>query len=302
MEALSSPPSICCPRPFRLWLPLTVSVALHALFGLGTLLLTAGEGAPAGTPVPVDLVALDDPPGTTILDDPSSGPKRADRTHPISQPGGEEASEFVSDVGQLPIVSPLPDATGNVGSAPTAGAGGGADGHGQGLLRPPATARSVVFVIDRSMSMGLSGALAIAKRELLAGVDSLPRDARFAVILYNRQSEPVHIGGQIGLVPATEANRQAVARLVNGVRAEGGTDHMAALRRAVTLGAEVIFFVTDADEMTADQVRTVLRLNRGRAVIHTVEINNDAGTGEDTPLKLLGRLSGGTHRVAAIPR
>ena len=150
--------------------------------------------------------------------------------------------------------------------------------------------------------MGLSGALPVAKRELLAGLDALPADCRFAVILYNRQAEPLRVGGPAGLLPATEANRTAVVRLVEGVRAEGGTDHLAALRRAVALGADVIFLVTDADEMTAEQVRGVALLNRGRAVIHAIELNNDGDQPGETPLKMLARLTGGTHRVVPVSR
>ena len=84
------------------------------------------------------------------------------------------------------------------------------------------------------------------------------------------------------------------------VRAQGGTDHLAALRRAVALEPDVIFFVTDADDMTADQVRNVTQLNRARAVIHAVEVNNDREGREETPLKLLARLNGGTHRVVRV--
>jgi hypothetical protein len=144
--------------------------------------------------------------------------------------------------------------------------------------------------------MGLSGALAVARRELLAGLDALPPEAQFGVILYNRQAE------SIGLLPATEANRAAVARRVEGLRAEGGTDHLAALRRALALDPDVIFFVTDADEMTTEQVRNVALLNRGRAVIHAVELNNDGERRDETPLKMLARQSGGTHRVVPVKR
>ena len=77
---------------------------------------------------------------------------------------------------------------------------------------------------------------------------------------------------------------------------------LAALRRAVALGAEVIFFVTDADEMTADQVRNVTLLNHSRAVIHTVELNNEREGSGETPLKLLARLNGGTYRVVPVRR
>jgi hypothetical protein len=294
--------------PARVWLPLLLSLALHALLGLGVGLAVSGQEGHERRPVPVDTLVLDDGAGTIILDGPARG-RAGQRGAP--EPGGAEESEeaFPATVAELPIVAPAPPTSaappapvGGGGQPPGVAKGDGGAGQGGGILRPPATARRVVFVIDRSLSMGLSGALAVAKRELLTGLDALSPDARFGVILYNRQAEPLCPDGQTGLVPATEANRAAVARLVEGLRAAGGTDHVAALRRAIALGPDVIFFVTDADEMTAEQVRTVALLNRGRAAIHAVELNNDGERRDDTPLKLLARLSGGTHRVVPVKR
>jgi len=289
----------------RVWLPLTLSLGLHALIGLAVVLIPSGEGAHAGGPLPADTVILDPDDGLIILEGPSSPKKSRPRAD-----AEESEPAFPATVDDLPVVAAPPMAS--AGPAPKAGAseptptGGGGRGEvggsATGLLRAPKTARNVVYVIDRSLSMGMSGALPIAKRELLAGIDGLPADSHFAVILYNRQAEPLTLDGRTGLLPATQANRAAVVRLVEGARAEGGTDHVTALRRAVAMGADVIFFVTDADEMTAEQVRNVALLNRGRAVIHTVEINNDPATREEAPLKLLARLCGGTHRALAIPR
>src|SRR5262249_3744008 len=45
-------------------------------------------------------------------------------------------------------------------------------------------AQSVVYVIDRSGSMGNGGRMALARRELLASLDRLPVSARFQIIPY----------------------------------------------------------------------------------------------------------------------
>ena len=50
-------------------------------------------------------------------------------------------------------------------------------------------AKVIVYVVDRSASMGLNGSLAAAKRELLASLDRLPPSARFQVIVYNRTAQ-----------------------------------------------------------------------------------------------------------------
>jgi hypothetical protein len=306
MTAFAVPPPPRARPAARVWLPLALSLTLHALFGLAVVLIPSGEGAHAGGPLPADAVALDEGNGRIILDEPSPSGKAPRRIEQPAPPHDTEESEpaFPATVSDPPVVAPSAQSSTDpglkiTGDLPTPLGGhnagpGGAAGRATGLLRPPATARKVVYLIDRSLSMGLSGALPVAKRELLAGLDALPADSRFAVILYNREVESA------GLLPATEANRAEAARLVEEVRAEGGTEHLAALRRAVALGADVIFLVTDADEMTAEKVRNVALLNRGRAVIHTIELNDDGDQPDETPLKLLARLTGGTHRVVAV--
>src|SRR5205823_10378047 len=81
--------------------------------------------------------------------------------------------------------------------------GGRPVGGGRGTLLPvPPSARSVVYLLDRSSSMGESHALARARRELLASLRQLPPTARFQVIPYNKQAEPLWVGGRGGLLPA----------------------------------------------------------------------------------------------------
>jgi von Willebrand factor type A domain len=212
-------------------------------------------------------------------------------------------------VGEMPVMNPLPASPGatvgeGIGGADSPGLGGrgGAGQSDTGLLRAPAAARRVVYVIDRSVSMGVSGALAFARHEVLAGIEALPDDARFAVIFYNRQAELLSPDGQTGLVTATAANRAATARLLDDVPASGDTDHLAGLRRALALSPDVIFLVTDADNMTADQVRNAAILNRSRAAIHAVQLSRTGEQDEQSPLAQLARLTGGTHRVVMVKR
>ena len=154
-------------------------------------------------------------------------------------------------------------------------------------------------MIDRSLSMGYSGALAVARREIEDSLNDLPGEARFQVILYNGVAEPLWIGGRSELLPATEGNRRAVMNRVQEILAEGGTDHVRALRAALLLKADAIYFVTDADELTLDNVRSITRLNGKRSAIHTIELHSGAAR-PDAPLAQLARLNGGTHRIVSI--
>jgi hypothetical protein len=157
--------------------------------------------------------------------------------------------------------------------------------------------RSVVYVIDRSASMWEIGALDVAKRELLLSLGQLPEAVRFQVILYNRQAEPLWLAGRTDLAPATSANKQGAAALIEALRAGGATDHLAALRRALALQPEVIFFLTDADDLTPSQIRAVTQQNRGRTAIHAIQLSRRSdGSGDDSPLSRLARDNRGTYR------
>jgi hypothetical protein len=284
----------------RLGLSLVLSLVLHGLLGLAIVVLSSPAAARVGGPIGVDALVLDEAYGGIILDAPPTVRREAG---PSAAAAAEESEEpFTSTVGELPVVSPTPATSPGPAPGSTASSPGGSRAGTTGLLRPPATARSIVYLVDRSLSMGLSGALPVAKRELLAALDVLPAEAHFAVILYNRLAEPLSPDGHAGLLSATDANRTGIARLVQEARAEGGTDHLAALHRAISLRADVIFLVTDADELTLAQARRVAQLNRGRAVIHAVEINSDHDGPEETPLKLLTRLTGGSHRIVPVKR
>jgi Ca-activated chloride channel family protein len=152
-------------------------------------------------------------------------------------------------------------------------------------------------VIDRSASMGPHGALAVAQRELIASLEQLPHDAWFQVILYNRMAEPLRLGRECDLLAATPENKRQVAAAVHSVEAAGGTEHLRALERALLFRPEVIFFLTDADDLTAEEVRKVTRLNQGRTAINAVELSDTAHHNDANALYLLAHLNRGVYRA-----
>ncbi len=92
-------------------------------------------------------------------------------------------------------------------------------------------ARSAAYVIDSSGSMATRNALDVVKRELLASLAQLPPEAQFAVIFYNLRARVLSDDqGHAGLMAATASNRKRVQSQVAEVNADGGTDHMTALR------------------------------------------------------------------------
>ncbi len=212
---------------------------------------------------------------------------------------------------------PGPQTTG-VGLIPGSGMGGGGGsgggsgggiGHGVGPGTEFFGARengvSFAYVIDCSGSMALRNSLEIAKRELLTSLNQLPPDARFSVIFYNLRarifSDP---SGQQGLMPATAANKLRVQSQLETVAPDGGTNHMTALRTALGLRPEVIFFLTDADMMIDSDVNKILAESHGTR-IQAVEFGRGRDLGMRNPLRRLATTTGGTYRyidVTEFPR
>jgi hypothetical protein len=203
-----------------------------------------------------------------------------------------------------PVLQP---AAAEVRSGPTGpGTGRGADSGPAGdggttaFFHVAAHGRAIVYVIDRSASMGLNGALAAAQQELRASLERLPPTARFQVIAYNRSAEPLHVGGRADLLPATPENKARAAALVAALRAEGGTEHLPALRRALTLRPDVIYFLTDADDLRPEQVLAITQLNQGRAVIHALELHRDDRGRRGAALPVLAQHNHGEYRAVAL--
>ena len=96
-----------------------------------------------------------------------------------------------------------------------------------------------------------------------AGVDP----EHFYVIFYNDRLHVFSPAGSRGrLVFATEENRRAARRFVEGVRADGGTRHAEALAAAFRLAPDVVFLLTDADakdDLTDAELERLSRLGSG---------------------------------------
>jgi hypothetical protein len=152
--------------------------------------------------------------------------------------------------------------------------------------------------------MALNGGLDAARHALVASLDRLPETCRFQVVLYNRSAEPLCIAGKTGLIDATVANKREAAILLKAVVAEGGTDHLRALKKALSLEADTVFFLTDADDLTEDLVGNVTRANRMQnragSVIHTIELNTRNRDRDDKPLHILAQRNQGTYQAVRL--
>jgi hypothetical protein len=153
--------------------------------------------------------------------------------------------------------------------------------------------------------MATRNSLEVAKAELLASLNQLPPDAEVSVIFYNLTPKLLtDPEGRKGLMPATAANKARIKTQLAAVLPDGGTDHMSALRAALVLKPEVIFFLTDADLMTNGDVNEILA-EAGSTRIQAVEFGRGINLGERTPLRRLATTTGGSYLyidVSQFPR
>ena len=115
----------------------------------------------------------------------------------------------------------------------------------------------------------------LEKRATAAVADSigaLPGEAQFQVVFYNRRPEFLPTNPAEGL---WQASAQAKARAVESLRhwrAEGGTDHLRAIRAALTFRPDVIYWLTDGADLSFAEIDSITRSNKCRAAINTVDV------------------------------
>lgn len=176
--------------------------------------------------------------------------------------------------------------------------------------------KRVVYAIDRSGSMStdvsLPGGrrldlLTVAKAELLASLNRLTPKHRFLVIFYNDRAFPLSVDRQKGtgteLLPATAHYIGKMKPRIDAVRVSGSTEHIRALRMAMRLKPDVIYFLTDAktglEPRELDEVR---RMNRRQGTrIHCIQFGRGRDTSRDNNfLKQLAKMTGGGFRYRNI--
>jgi hypothetical protein len=302
----------------RGWLALAVSLALHGalVWGLTSISGRAapGLGPDAGPPV-VYLVAEEPEGEPNAFLVPHAGPgglppAQAAKT---AADAGAEVAVTHSPESIVPLTHQSEQPPGAAAVDPALftqaagaheGTGTGREGSGGGttaFFAIGTQARRVVYVIDRSASMGPGGLLAAAVGELCASLERLPTATRFQIVVYHDQPELL-LAGRAELVAASLDNTARAARLLKELRAEGGTNHLQALRLALSLAPEVVYLLTDADDLSDADRSAVTRINRGRAVIHTIELNLANRNRADMPLQVLARENRGRYLAVDLRR
>jgi hypothetical protein len=157
------------------------------------------------------------------------------------------------------------------------GMGGIGPGGGVGFFGTSARGRSFVFVVDCSGSMkGTRFQRAVS--ELRKSIMQLEPGQKFQIVFFNDQPIPFyHSELRDKLIPATRVERKEVFDWIDRLHAHGGTLPDEALRRALALKPDVIFFLTDADQIPR-QVRTLIAdHNKHGSTVHTIAFGHQGG-------------------------
>jgi len=202
---------------------------------------------------------------------------------------GESAGDLNSKVGS----SGLGDMEAEIGS------GGNTPQATTTVFGVTGTGTRFVYVFDRSDSMnGYEGKpLATAKRELINSLKSLQQVHQFQIVFYN--DAPTYFRSVISTTPrmlyGDEPSKLAAADFVRSMMATGGTEHANAIRMALAMGPDVIFFLTDASDppMKNSQMQQIIdRATRNGTTIHCIEFGAGNSNGGGWIAELARETSG----------
>lgn len=150
---------------------------------------------------------------------------------------------------------------------------------------------SIVYVLDRSSSMGVDGMLRRACDSIRTSLSQLTADCRFQIVAYNGGVD--RFDSRL-LLPTVE-NRERASRWLDALTAEGSSDHVRGFREALSLHSDAVFLLTDADDLDEKEVRAI------RALVHepvhlTAAVFGGARPKRETPLERMTREMRGSVR------
>ncbi len=315
---------------------LAISLAVNGVLLIGASLMALGVVLPArDRPEPRVLQGDLGPTDNRVPYEPGGGSPgelggegvelSAERRMPVSPTRDPAADTLLAEI--LPtrpsaepsraLPGPSTSGLGLIGGLGAGGGGGEGTGSGGGTGRGvgPGTeffglrdrAGSYAYVIDCSGSMDTrAGAtrgrnvLDVAKRELLASLDPLPGDAKIGVIFYNQNATVfTDPAGRKELMTASASNKARVRTRLAEVVPIGGTDHMTALRAALAMRPEVIFFLTDADFLDSGAAEAIRR-EAGKTRILAVEFGIGSSLRGSEPLRRLAEGTGGSYKYINV--
>lgn len=226
------------------------------------------------------------------------------RPHPLGSAGAGDALDGIVD-GRIRLGDGRTgDQLGDEELVPgRAKAGSGAGRTTTQVFGVSGSGSTFVYVFDRSESMKAAGGapLRASKSELIRSLDTLTERQQFQIIFYNDQAEVFRPDGdRTGLVLGEEGTIARAKEFVRRTTAIGGTEHETALRLALRLAPDVIFFLTDAkiQTMSAEQLDEInRRAESAGTTIHAIQFGTGPMSGESFVRRLASQNKGGYRYV-----
>ncbi len=165
---------------------------------------------------------------------------------------------------------------------------------------------SFVYVFDRSDSMNGYGGkpLRAAKSELIRSLKTLTDRQRFQIIFYNDQPKPFSLAGlPMQMLNGDESHIGLAEGYIRSIAAYGGTEHESALKLALRMGPDVIFFLTDAriPRLSVGELREIKgRADAAGTTIHCIEFGPEPVAPSDSFLRDLAVQNHGEYRYVDV--
>ena len=162
------------------------------------------------------------------------------------------------------------------------------------------------YLIDSSGSMA-GPAMRYARSQLKSSLQQLNATQEFQVIFYNEHTRVMNLpppARQTGkLYRATSTNISMASRFIDSVSPNIGTEHVVALRKALSFRPEVLFFLTDGTEprLYAKDLDQIRKMNTGTR-IHCIEFGKGPAINVVNWLKRLSDMNNGTYRYQNVNR
>lgn len=193
-------------------------------------------------------------------------------------------------LGTGPTESSISLAGVNVGNS--GGTGSGRGGPSVGFFGTKEAGGTFVFVVDSSGSMQ-GGRFDRALNELRKSIKDLKSWQKFCIIFFNDAPIPLfHPISDAKLYASTSAQRIKANKWMAQVQPAGGTEPAEALKKALDMRPDVIFFLTDGQFDPATR-QVVKNANRYKTIIHTIAFESRDG---EALLKGIAEDNGGRYR------
>ncbi|MGE3317066.1 MAG: VWA domain-containing protein [Planctomycetaceae bacterium] len=190
------------------------------------------------------------------------------------------------------IVGPV---TSGFGSGRGSGEGIG-DGSGSGgrFFETRAAGRRFVFVVDCSQSMNHPDPSEYKTRfnrlkvEMAKSIVKMEADSQYFIVFFNDRAHPMPASTMQG---AQSPSRARMFEWLATVPAEGKTDPRPALKMALDMRPDVVYFLTDGDFLPG-VARDLDKIGQRGVAIHTFAFGNMEGEGT---LKAVAQRTGGQY-------